>query len=254
MQFSIGDANLRLWGVTLLALLVLGGCSHVQTSSGEAYLARSADETAAKPKHGGFDRFQALVRQAADVEPVLKLPARIGIAALNDSPENFGSWADLMGSFASLGELVLVSLLLREMMAETVPKLYGDDGGPYREIQLAAARQHLDAVLIYTLDTRQHRNKTLLAVADLAIIGGAFSPTRQHFAQSEGHAMLVDVRNGYIYGTAYGEAIIEGYSGSWGAKGYTKKLRADAEYRALAALQEDTKQMFVQLALELAVR
>ena len=68
-------------------------------------------------------------------------------------------------------------------------------------IRLGAARQHLDVVLIYESFGKSQDRSNPLAITKLALIG-YFLPTENIEAEGLAQAVLVDVRNGYHYGSA----------------------------------------------------
>ena len=68
-------------------------------------------------------------------------------------------------------------------------------------IRLAGARQHLDAVLIYEVDATADSKNNPLSLADWTIIGAFVLPSQDVKAQGVAQAILLDVRNGYHYGS-----------------------------------------------------
>jgi hypothetical protein len=183
----------------------LGGCGYtVQTKSGKAWLAASPPETIANN-----DMDQA-VRKVAAVEPTLRFPARIGIARLGagglmaPSAEEIDVWAEMSKQLGrSYGEFVPVSPLIAEMLEPDLPasSMYSPARRGLDEIRLAAARQHIDAVLIYEVDATADSERTPLSLADWTVLGAFFLPLHQTKACGVAQAMLIDVRNGYPYGT-----------------------------------------------------
>ncbi len=136
----------------LLACGLLAACSvTTQTTSGRDWLAGYQKGTAPA---GDID---AEVRKAAGVEPTLRFPARIGIARLGPSglapipAEEAAHWTEAAerlgagyGSFVPISPMIaaMVELPLSNDSRMSVARHTIDT------IRLAAARQHLDAVLI----------------------------------------------------------------------------------------------------------
>ncbi len=229
--------------IAVLALaLTATACGYtVQSTSGTEYLAKYPDQRAGATTA----RTDASIVQAASVEPNLQFPGRFGLARiingqLSAIPDaEMALWADLARRNQGMGSFHSVSPLVAELTAQTVglkPRTGASTTGQTVEkIRLGAARQHLDAVLIYEVGANSTRNATPFALADLTIIGGAFLPTRQIKAEGRATALFVDVRNGYPYGTAHGAADLSTLYGSWGAG----RAEATARNLAIKAVVED---------------
>jgi hypothetical protein len=215
MTFS---KSVRLGASLGLVVLLIGCESYTQTTSGSAYLERYAEQAAA----AGTGAMDAEIREAADVEPILTFPARVGIARIDDGrlspiPQAEGkAWlamADKLG--AGWGEFLPVSPLIAALAAK--PRSGGSDGAwqcrvrgdcldminrTVQDIRTAAARQHTDVVLIYEVVGKSRSNSNPLAIADLALIPMWVLPSRNVAADGYAQAVLLDVRNGYTYGFA----------------------------------------------------
>ncbi len=70
------------------------------------------------------------------------------------------------------------------------------------EGQLGAARQYLDAVLIYEVFSRENSESNILTVRILTIIGGYILPSKAVAIEGFANALLIDVLQAYPYGTA----------------------------------------------------
>lgn len=253
----------------LLLVTALGACaaSH-QSTSGADYLARYAppgptpqqvdasgavvEEIAADP---GVDE---LVRKVAAVEPILRHPARIGLARLQygrlaaPAAEDEALWRGIATRHAALGAFTIVDPLIAQLVVSAAGD-WLDDSGRRRlsdaitEIRLGAARQHLDAALIYEVSTRATKDFTPLAFADVTLVGGAILPTRVIEADAQARAILIDVRNGYPYGTASAVADEETWSPSWGSDARRDRIAEEAGARALARLGPEVEKMLSQV-------
>jgi len=113
---------------TLALLLLLSACGNqTQTSSGAAYQAAWPDFNPAL----GSPIDQAVARTAA-VEPLLRFPARIGLARINNGylvgvPEREGdAWIAFSQSHTAYGEFVPVSPLVAEMAEMDLATLRGE--------------------------------------------------------------------------------------------------------------------------------
>lgn len=264
----------RLVSLALAAGLtgLLAACGHyTQTTSGSQYLAAYEGDSTAKAVPDGE------IVAAADVEPQLRFPARIGLARIG--PDGLApvpaaeaeSWRALAGRLGSgYGDFVPLSPLIAALatsaaQAKPAPRTCGYLGcfeAPadrlakvVRQVRLGAARQHLDAVLIYETFGRSEESSNPLAVTKLALIG-FFLPTEDVAAEGFAQAVLVDVRNGYTYGTASAVAEkpsrrLTTVSDSGDAHA---SARREAEAHAVAALTGEVEGMMRDLRLALAER
>jgi hypothetical protein len=257
--------------IILLAASLLAACTHqIQMSSGTDYLARYSEAAAtgaaeADPKPGA-PRTDSLVRAAASVEPDLRLPARFGLARLVNGrltaiPEAEATlWQALAERQKPFGEFVAISPLLAEFTAHSVSGAatpHGHARNPreiVQTIRLGAARQHVDAVLIYEVGARASRESTWLALADLTLIGGAFLPTRALTATGRAEALLLGVRNGYPYGTASALVDLSALHPSWGSERRTAEMQEEAVLRVVENLVPDVESMMRDLAATILKR
>jgi hypothetical protein len=271
----------RLVSLTLAAGLVglLTACANqIQTSSGSRYLEGYGTAAAGTSAPGATPRLYAgpagvvdeEVATAARVEPQLRFPARIGLARIDRQglmavpPEEAESWRALAGRLGSgYGEFVPVSPLIAALATPEPNRLVIKQGlfqdfrlslaEVVRQVRLGAARQHLDAVLIYETFGRSEESSNPLAVTKLALIG-FFLPTESVEAEGFAQAVLVDVRNGYTYGTASAVAEkpshrLTNVSDSGDAHA---SARREAEAHAVAALTGEVETMVRDLRLALA--
>jgi hypothetical protein len=158
---------------------------------------------------------EAKLRAAASVEPLLRFPARIGLArieqggcrvALVPPPAEEGkAWLELADDLGpDYGEFVPISPLIAAMVApSTTQSCWNADSAHdiVGTVRLAAARQHIDVVMIYEVDATADSRKSPLSIANWTLIGAFVLPSQNVKAQGVAQAMLIDVRNGYPYGT-----------------------------------------------------
>lgn len=244
-------------------------CEHtVQTTSGASYLSKYKD----LPAVAGNNEIniESKLRQVASVEPVLKFPARIGLVRIQPGAYKYESgkitpipqmevdaWMELKEKLGTkFGEFVHVNPMVAKMVAEGIgqdSRLKTDD--VMNQIRLAAARQHLDAVLIYETYSNTENKKSLLAISDLTIIGGYLLPSRRATAEGFATAMLIDVMQGYPYGTASVTVDKEEVAGTtWGAfdiDDQRKDLADQVESKAAVKLTGEVEKMFRELQIQL---
>ncbi len=243
----------------LLAVAVLSGCdSYTQTSSGKDYLAKHG-MLAANTEANSKDFNQELIK-AASVEPMLTFPARIGLAHIQggDLSAISGEEAELwMKTGQNLGKdfgefIPLSPLVANAVSGEVAAKDRVD--AVMKKIRLGAARQHMDAVLVYETYSSVDKKSNLLAIANLTIIGGYLLPSQQVTTQGYGNAMLIDVMNGYPYGTV--NAIVpkdESLSSSWGWGSDDRKETSEKiKLKVTEKLSTEAEDMFKRLRMELA--
>ncbi len=273
--------NLTVLGTGLGLALFLSACEyHTQTTSGSQYLARYAGGEAA-PVAGastactGSDSSVATptevtdadILAAANVEPTLMFPARIGLARIDQgqlSPipaEEAAVWQEMS---ERLGPAWGQFLPISPMIAALASPVAGSNAcrshfdclrETVQTIRLGAARQHLDVVLIYESFGKSQERSNPLAITKLALIG-FFFPTEDVEAEGMAQAVLVDVRNGYHYGTATAVSDKPAYTIS--SVGNTDNAHAEtqAEVRlaAVAALTKEVEKMAVDLRRDLEAR
>jgi len=234
-----------------LAVIALSACqSTVQTTSGSDYLDRyQADATRA-----GAGPIDPDIRRAANVEPILNFPARIGIARIDNGglspiPEIEGrAWLDLAerlgpswGEFVPVSPLVVALATSETTSAPAYSRCRGRHAGCAVEvvnaIRLGAARQHLDVVLIYEVNSRGEITSNPLAIANYTIIGLYIFPSRNVEADGTAQALLVDVRNGYTYGAASAVTEDAAFTLSTWANDRDAKLEVEHEAKSAAALE-----------------
>lgn len=256
----------RILASTMAAALLLAGCStQVQTTSGGDFVAArpewsaqfSSSAAARARAPAGGQAIDRAVFDAARAEPLLRFPARIGLAriqggALTSVPAaEADAWLALVqASGAGYGEFVAVSPLVAQMTANAV----GRDAvrNAVDLIRVGAARQHLDAVLIYEVGSSRRDSSTALSILDLTVIGAFLMPSRALEGRATAAAMLIDVRNGYPYGTALAQAERGGVWTSVGSTARSQDLTREAEAEAVQKLTAEVGTMMARLRTELA--
>ena len=236
--------------LVLLAAFLLAGCqAQVQTSSGADYLA-------ARPgfnPQAGTEMDQAVAR-AASAEPLLRFPARFGLARIAYGritavpPGEADAWMGFAQGHADYGSFVLISPLIAELTASSA----GDVAkSAVDQIRLGAARQHVDAVLIYTVSGSGKDIASPLSLLDLTIVGAYLMPSRSVAGDATASALLVDVRNGYPYGTVSATAHQTDFVPSVGSTAKQMALTQDAQVAAVTNLTAQLDGMVNKLRTQL---
>lgn len=248
--------------LALAAILMLGGCSYAaQTTSGKDYLARHGMQAANAQANAGATaaNFDQQLVSAANVEPTLTFPARIGLARIEAGHLSAvpGEEAELwikakQGLGSDFGEFVPLSPLVASMVSSEVNSGNRVEN-VMKQIRLGAARQHLDAVLVYETYSSVDKDSNLLAIADLTIIGGFILPAHQIKTEGYGDAMLIDVMSGYPYGTI--ETSIpkdEKAASAWGWGSDEDKMSEQIKLKVTEKLVTEAEEMFKRVRMELA--
>jgi hypothetical protein len=232
----------------MMSVIFLSACTHTtQLTSGQDYLARYIPSTSASQTNTDLD-----VREIAAIEPDLQFPARIGLARIERGrlitvPADEGkNWADIAQNLgAGYGQFVPVSPMIASMVNpnHTAPstKQLVD------HIRRGSARQHLDYVLIYEVTDMSDSHSNALRVADLSVLGLFMLPTRDVKAEATASAMLIDVRNGYPYGTASSFADKRAISTAIGKHSKTRKLSDKARQVAVKELTGEVSKVMQEL-------
>jgi hypothetical protein len=246
---------MRLWPL-ILALAPLTGCGPVpQVSSGAEYLAARPEYSAAN----GTDLDKA-VRHAADVEPLLRFPTKLGLARISGGqfvpvpPREADAWIAFAKTHSEYGEFVPISPLVADlaMAAEGYHNTYGSSA--IIPIRLAAARQHVDAVLVYTVAGNSTDKMSPLSVMDLTIIGAYLVPSRSVAGTAVASILLFDVRNGYPYGTLSATAVQTSFVPNAGSTEQSQNLQVDAQVEALGKLTGEADKLLIGLRETLAAK
>ena len=236
----------------ILALSLIAGCNGTQVSSGAEYLAGGPEYASAS----GTDLDKAVLR-AADVEPLLHFPARLGLARISGGrfvpvpPREADAWISFAQTHGQYGEFVPVSPLIGELSvsAGNYARTFGES--PIVPIRLAAARQHVDAVLVYTVGGGSTDKSSALSVLDLSIIGAYLVPSRSVAGTAVASGLLFDVRNGYPYGTMSATSTQNGFVPNVGSEHQSQMLQVDAQVDAVGKLTGEADKMLASLQTQL---
>ena len=232
--------------------LSLCACSHTtQYTSGQDYLNRY--DTGAITLAGQNGSIEADIRDIAAVDPDLQFPARIGLARIERGklisvPQDENeAWTTLHKRLGpSFGDFVPVSPLITSMVSKAGHKT-PNARTVVDNIRRGSARQHLDYVLIYEVTDTADQNRNALQVADLSILGLFILPSRNIKVDSTATAMLIDVRNGYPYGTGTAFAERKAVTTSVGSRGRKAKLKNKARVIAVENLTDDVEDFMFEL-------
>ncbi len=110
-----------------------------------------------------------------------------------------------------------------------------------KELRQAAAQLHADMLLVYTLDTSFTKND--LAVP-LTVVTLGLSPNQKANIVSTASAVLLDTRNGYVYGVAEASSRSSKLMGAWGSTDTIDESRRQTETDAFTKLVGEVEKMW----------
>lgn len=254
----------------LIAALILAGCggSSIQTTSGKDYLAKHKgairETRLPNPPIGGTISFDEALHQVASIEPTLTFPARIGIAKIGciDQrcgtvvplyPEEAEAWSEMAANLgASYGSLIPISpFAMDQALSEAYNAGLPDHVTAVQKVRLAAARHHLDAVIVYEARSREEGEANILAVGDLTIIGAFVLPSRKIESQAYAAGIILDPITGYPYGQVQAAAEDDAFASLVGSKDGKKDLKRATETSAAVLLAAETEEAVRSLRLAL---
>ena len=181
--------------------------------------------------------------QSLGKQPLAQFPTGIAVARVqapgyhSETAQTWGTGAycvvvnrdvEDLGQVARLGELRGVSGIAPVSRLLLPPELKSDV-----ELRQAAAQLHADVLLVYTLDTTfRVQDKA----APLSVITLGLSPNQQAQVVCTASAVLMDTRNGYIYGVA--EATDRGtqLASAWTSESAVDDARRRTEAAAFVKL------------------
>ena len=233
--------------ITCLALLTwAAGCSSSYTAPGHP----------ADFKALGMTREQltdSSINQALSKQPLAQFPC--GIAAVRIQAPGYESktahaWGegnycvittrDIEGNqldrLAKLKDISGIVTLNRLVL----PSKFTSD----RELRQAAADLHADMVLIYTIDTTFSLNDEAAALTVLTL---GVSPNQVVHMISTASAVLLDTRDGYLYGYAEATERQDQLANSWGADATVDDARRRTEGRAFGKVVDQLEKTWVTI-------
>ena len=246
-------------GLLIILSLVSIGCqSHsVQMTSGKKYLSNYTNHDVTETNASDLNEE---VKAIASIEPSINFPSRIGLVKLyngritNLSVQEVEAWEELRSTMGSeFGDFIPVNPMIAEMVytpRNTNSKSKSNPSEIFRKVRLGAARQHLDHVLIYEVFSDTKTTKLASSVANWTIIGGYFVPSREIETTGFANALLLDVRNGYPYGTASATLNSTEYSALQTYRDKTRNLAGKNQVSTVIKLIPEVQKMMKKLMEE----
>lgn len=224
---------------SLIASLISTGCaSHYATPGRGINLREMALDTPAARERG-----DPSIVAAIGTQPLARFPTGVAVVRVqapgyeSETAEGWGTGRysivttrdiEAHADVERLAKLPLVSGIgpINRLLLPT--NLESD-----RELREAAARMHADVLLVYTLDT------TFLVedkAAPLSVITLGLSPNKQARVVTTASALLLDTRNGYLYGVAEATDRQDQLASAWTSGAAVDQTRRRTEARAFAKL------------------
>jgi len=230
-------------GFLVVTLLSVGGCVASYAAPGrganmQLLTAAARDQQTDSP-----------VQEALSRQPLAKLPTAIAVVRIqapgyqSQTAQCWGRGAysvittrDIENSdelMARLGKLPMVSGLapINRML---LPAEFHSD----LELRQAAAALHADMVLIYTLDTTFNVQDVALP---LSVVTLGLSPNEVAHVICTASAVLLDTRNGYVYGVAEATADQKQLASAWTNAAAVDQARRRVEAKAFEKLVGQTE-------------
>jgi hypothetical protein len=189
---------------------------------------------------------------AGSARPHLAFPARIGIARLEDGAvtpipaDEWSHWRALRDQMSpAIGELTPVSPIVAQSL--TTAQVSSTPHDAITNLRLAAAREQLDALLLYEISTTHSLEGTELALLDATIVGAWWFPTYKSHTTTHASATLIDVRSGLAYGSAIGNASDVSSATRLGSDEKIHRQRAATTRKSVAALAPEVGSMLTRL-------
>ena len=193
--------------VCALMALAVGGCAASYATPGRAADMKLFGAAAAASRDQQTD---GSVSKVIERQPLAKLPTAIAVIRVQApgySSETAQSWGggaysvvttrdveNMDAALARLNRLPQVSGVAPVNRLLLPPEFHSD-----LELRQAAAALHADMLLVYTLDTTFHVQDV---AAPLSVVTLGLSPNEVAHVVCTASAVLLDTRNGYVYGIA----------------------------------------------------
>jgi len=246
--------------ISIVTTVILSGCqSTTQTTSGRDYLNKYPTTSIGSSNSSKAQTLDEEIAEIAAVEPLLRFPARIGLAKVyngqisNLTEAEAAAWTEARTQLGSdFGEFIPVSSLIAEMVYTSSGQNQRNQASEIvRKIRMGAARQHLDAVFIYEVFSETSERTLPSAVANWTIIGAYFVPSEESTTVGYANALLFDVRNGYTYGTASATATEKDLTTLVAQYDQKQRQQNAAQVAASVNLVDESVELFKKLRKEL---
>jgi hypothetical protein len=198
------------------------------------------------------------IAEAMERKPMAHFPARIAVVRLespnyNSYSNNHQCWGK--GSYCVVTtrdiekEEDYLSLAQLPMVAGVAPVgrlLLPQEMNSLKDLRMVAANLQTDMLLVYSLDTRFSIDST--DVGPLQLISLGFLPTKKARITTTASAVILDVRSGFVYGTAEASASDQQRATSWSTENAIESSRLKTESGAFVALMAEIEKLWKGIA------
>lgn len=218
----------------LIALLLIGGCATYQTPGTAANfraMGLTPEEVA--------DATDWDVSEKLDRQPLASFPASIAVARVqgrnyrSHTARGYGSGNYTLVTIRDVEKDEDFERLTNLPMVDGVAALnrlvVTDRIRTERDLRVAAASVQADMLLLYTFDTSFGSESR---IAPLSTITLGLFPEREARVTSTVSAILVDTRNGFVYGLAEGTSETTQLANAWTSRSAVDQSRRRAEREA----------------------
>lgn len=215
----------------LIGALVIGGCGqhYVTPGGGVSMLALTDDESTDRD-----------LRKYYETQPAARFPANLTVIRIQDS----GYKSQTHHGYGHGRYTIVATRDVEDDEAfeklESLPNVSGvapigrmlvpANSNSIRDLRIPAARLHADMVLIYSVDTSFTVDGKQLGPLSLISLG--LIPNKKAHVTATVAGMLVDVRTGYIYGTAESTDMQKQRATVWSTEMAIDTARKKAEINA----------------------
>ena len=248
---------MRLGPILFITTFIAAGCaSYAAPGRGANMRAIAGDASPADVANGT----EPALRSALAKKPLASFPAAVAVARVQEAgycsrtargygggrysvvttrdverPEHFDRLAQmpLIHGVAPVNRLLL-------------PDRFQSDA----ELRAAAAALHADVLLIYTLDTVFRVDER---AAPLTLVSLGLFPNRRAHVICTASAILLDTRNGYVYGVAEATDKADQLTSAWTTAEAVDASRLRAEERAFAKLMGELETTWHGVVAQYAV-
>ena len=184
-------------------------------------------------------------------KPLAALPTGIAVARLqaegymSETAKGFGQGRYSVVTTRDVEPEAAVARLTKMPMVSGVAPinrlLLPDHLESDQELRHAAAQLHADMLLVYTLDTTFQKNDL---AEPLTLLTLGLSPNQKATIITTASAVLMDTRNGYIYGVSEATARSTKLMGAWGSGSAVDESRRQTEAEAFEKLVGEVETMW----------
>lgn len=239
-----------------MTLSLAGGCASYATPGRGADLAQVGATEEARKILG-----DPSLRETLEKKPLAAFPTGIAVARIQASAyasRTTSGWGGGQYSvvftrdvekdeqFARLVKLPMVSGVAPVNRLLLPTKLEND-----MPLRGAAARLHADMLLIYTFDTAFFEDQM---AQPLNVVTLGLSPTKTIKVSTTASAILIDTRNGYLYGLAEGTATRNKLTNAWMSSDAMDDARQKNEEEAFEKLVGEFEKTWTGVVKQYAVR